>query len=139
MNTLLYQDWGEDPPRIELVSLPMPSAPYLPLTGGGCANMSLDSFINDLNKAVKSQAGRYFTRVWGYGRSNDEADIYTLQTWQTCTPEDGTYEAIILLYYAPINQYLTLKKHFGEEDAQRYLDKIAARNAVVTALAEALD
>ncbi|XZF62747.1 MAG: hypothetical protein ACSI46_28035 [Gloeotrichia echinulata DVL01] len=43
------------------------------------------------------------------------------------------------MYYAPINQYLTLKKHFGEEDAQRYLDKIAARNAAITALVEVWD
>jgi hypothetical protein len=43
------------------------------------------------------------------------------------------------LYYAQINQYLTLKKHFGEDDAQRYFDKIAARNAVVNALSEVLD
>ncbi|WP_017651080.1 hypothetical protein [Fortiea contorta] len=139
MNALLYQDWGENPPRIELVSLPMPSAPYLPLTGGGCANTSVNSFINDLNKAVKNQSERYFTRVWGYGRSDDEADIYTLQTWQICTPEDKTYEVVILLYYAPINQYLTLKKHFGEEDADRYLEEIKARNAAITALSEVWD
>jgi hypothetical protein len=38
--------------------------------------MSVETFIDDLNKAIKNQTGRYFARVWGYSRSNDEADIY---------------------------------------------------------------
>ncbi|WP_017654839.1 hypothetical protein [Fortiea contorta] len=139
MNRLLCEDWTDEPPNIKFISQTMPSSPCLSLNGSGHARMSLDNFIRDLNRDVEKQQGHYFVRVLGHGRSNDEADIYTLQTWQICLPEDGTYEAVILLYYAPINQYLTLKKHFGQEDAQKYLDKIAARNAVVNALAEVLD
>lgn len=72
--------------------------------------------------------------IWGHFESNDEADIYTLRTWQVCPPNDGTYEAIIVLYYAALNPYLTIKKHFGEDSAQEYLN----RNAAITAIADAL-
>lgn len=54
---------------------------------------------------------------------DDEADTYVLKTWQVCRPDDGVYEAVVILYYAALNPYLTLKKHMGEHWAQKYLDK----------------
>ncbi|HLP88716.1 MAG TPA: hypothetical protein VK184_09030 [Nostocaceae cyanobacterium] len=37
---------------------------------------------------------------------------------------------MIILYYAAMNPYLTIKKHFGEDDAQEYL----SRNAAIAAI-----
>lgn len=48
-------------------------------------------------------------------------------------------KAVIIKYYAPINHYLTLKKYFGEDSAQKYLDELAARNAAINAIADVLD
>ncbi|MGB3239247.1 MAG: hypothetical protein WBB29_13190 [Geitlerinemataceae cyanobacterium] len=35
-------------------------------------------------------------------------------------------EAIVVLYYFPINPYLTLRKHMGQDTAEEYLQEIAA-------------
>jgi hypothetical protein len=91
----------------------MPDAPYLPLTGGGTARMSLKAFLQELENDYQNQSGHFFEYVWESDR--DEADTYALETWEVCTPESGIYEAIVILYYSPINVYLTLKKHMGED------------------------
>ncbi|AFY36035.1 hypothetical protein [Calothrix sp. PCC 7507] len=139
MNPILYADWDENPIRIQAISHQMPSAPNLPLSGGCTTRMPLERFLKELERDLKNQTGKYYVRVRGCDDSEDEANIYTLKTWQVCRPDDGTYEAVVILYYAPINTYLTLKKHFGDEDAQAYLDQIAARSAAITALTDALD
>jgi hypothetical protein len=137
MNELIYKDWDEDPPSIITFSRPMASAPNLHLSGSGTARMSLESYVKDLERDTKNQTGDYFAYVMKGSR--EEADTYHLVTWQVCIPQDNTYEAVIIKYYAPINHYLTLKKYFGEDSAQEYLDEIRARDAVINALAEALD
>lgn len=96
--------------------------------------MSLDSYIRDLKSDFHRQCGEYFAYVWGCYESGDEADMYTLQTWQVCPPNDGTYEAVVVLYYAPANPYLTIRRHFGEDSAQEYL----SRNAAIVAIAEVI-
>jgi len=133
MNRLLYSAWDGEPPRVHAISYALPGTPHLTLTGGSITNMSLDKYLKDLEQDMRNQSGAYFAYVWGNYNSEDEADIYTLQTWQVCRPDDGTYEAIVLLYYAAMNPYLTIKKHFGEADAEEYL----ARNAAVSAIYDA--
>ncbi|HAG81229.1 MAG TPA: hypothetical protein DCL61_08660 [Cyanobacteria bacterium UBA12227] len=135
MNHLLYSDWEGDPPRILSISHPMPGTPYMPLTGGGTTKIPLERFLKDIERDLKSQIGDYYAYVWGHYESDDEADIYVLQTWQVCPPNDGTYEAVIILYYAALNPYLTIKKYFGEDSAQEYLNRNAAITAIVDALA----
>jgi hypothetical protein len=39
-------------------------------------------------------------------------------------PESGCYEAIVILYYSPLNPYLTIKKHMGKDLAEEYLQTI---------------
>ena len=136
MNRLHYTDWTE-PPRIITFSRPMPSAPNLYLSGSGMADMSPESYLKDLERDTKNQTGSYFAYVMKGNR--EEADTYYLVSWQVCIPQDNTYEAVIIKYYAPINHYLTLQKYFGEDSAQKYLDELAARNAAINALAEVLD
>jgi len=120
----VYSAWDGNPPTIQMIALPMPDAPYLPLTGGGTARMPLKAFLQELESDYKSQRGHFFEYVWESDR--DEADTYALETWEVCTPESGIYEAIVILYYSPINAYLTLKKHMGEDAAAEYLQSIPA-------------
>jgi len=134
MNRLIYTAWDGSPPRIQAISFPMPGSPYIPLTGGCTTRIPLDKFLQELERDLKKQTGHYYAYVWGYSESEDESDIYTLQTWQVCPPDDGTYESIVVLYYAPINPYLTIKKHFGDHSAQEYL----TRNAAISAISNAL-
>ncbi|WP_017654795.1 hypothetical protein [Fortiea contorta] len=135
MNLQLYSSWDGDPPRVQAISYPMPGTPYMPLTGGSITKIPLERFLKDLEQDLKNQTGDYYAYVWGKYESNDEADIYTLQTWQVCPPNDGIYEAIVILYYAALNPYLTLKKYFGDDSAQEYLD----RNSAIAAIADALN
>lgn len=120
----LYSAWDGNPPNIQLLSTPMPDAPYLPLTGGGTARMSLDALLGDLDRDMRQQTGRFFEYVWESDR--DEADTYSLQSWEVCRPDSGVFEAIVVLYYFPINPYLTLGKHMGQDAAEEYLKDIAA-------------
>lgn len=83
--------------------------------------MPLDRFIKDLQRDMKAQKGDYYAYV--KNSDGDEADTYVLKTWQVCRPDDGAYEAVVILYYAALNPYLTIKKHMGEHWAQKYLDK----------------
>jgi hypothetical protein len=139
MNQIVKDSWSGDPPRIKVIVQPLPSAPFVYLSGGGSADMSLDSYINDLKRDIRNQTGNYFAYVVkSNGGSREEADTFTLQTWEVYTSSDSCYEALVILYYAPINEYLCLKKHKGEAVAQEYLDKIQAREVAIAALAEAL-
>jgi hypothetical protein len=118
----VYSAWDGDPPNVQAISRPMPDAPYLPLTGGCTARMTLKNFLKDLDRDFEGKTGHYFEYVWE--SEKDEADTYALQDWQVCRPENGTFEALVILYYAPINPYLTLQKHFGQEAADEYLSEI---------------
>lgn len=118
-----YSAWDGDPPNVQAISQPMPDAPYLPLTGGSSACMPLESFLKDLERDCANQSGHYFEYVWE--SEQEEADTYALQDWQVFRPEHGTFEALVVLYYAPINPYLTLQKHFGQDAADEYLASIS--------------
>ncbi|HLP89354.1 MAG TPA: hypothetical protein VK184_12280 [Nostocaceae cyanobacterium] len=133
MNDLLYSAWEGNPPEVYYIAQPMPNSPNLNLTGGGTAIMSLEHYLLDLESDIKKQKGHYYAFVSGFYNSQDEADIYTLTTWQVCYPNDGTYEAVVILYYSALNPYLTIRKHYGEEASQEYL----ARNAAITAISNA--
>ncbi|HLO85993.1 MAG TPA: hypothetical protein VK203_13435 [Nostocaceae cyanobacterium] len=123
MNPTVYSAWGGDPPRIYAISKPLPNAPHLPLSGGAIANMSLDNFLSDLKRDMEKQKGKYYAYVMESDK--DEADTYILQTWEVYTSPESCYEALVILYYAPLNPYLTYKKHYGEHYAQEYLDELA--------------
>jgi hypothetical protein len=124
MKRTAYSAWDGDPPNIQYLTTPMPDAPYLPLTGTGAAQMTLESFLNDLEQDFERQKGHFFEYVWESDK--DEADTYALQSWEVFRPDGGTFEALVVLYYAPINTYLTLQKHFGQDVADEYLDSIPA-------------
>lgn len=117
-----YSAWDGNPPNIQAIAQPMPDAPYLPLTGGCSACTSLESFLSDLERDFANQSGCYFEYVWE--GEKEEADTYALQDWQVFRPEHGFFEAFVVLYYAPINPYLTLQKHFGQDAADEYLHSI---------------
>jgi hypothetical protein len=137
MNQTLKDSWDGEPPRIKAISQVLPNAPHLWLSGGGCADTSLSNFIENLERDIKNQTGRFFAYVMN--SDGDEADTFSLQTWEVYTSPDSCYEALVILYYAPINEYLCLKKYKGEDSAQRYLEKIKARDVIVAALAEVLN
>lgn len=132
MNPIVKNAWSGDPPRLYIIAEPMPNAPYVRLSGGGVADMSLDEYLSDLQKNSDNQSGKYFAYVKGGCR--EEADTFTLQTWDVYTSPTSCYEAFIHLYYAPVNEYLCLKKHLGEKWAQQYLDEIAKREMAVSAI-----
>jgi hypothetical protein len=119
MNQVIYSSWDCNPPNIVAISQCLPDAPRLPLSGGCTARMSLERFIKDLEQDLKKQKGQYYAYVMEADR--DEADTYTLKTWEIYTSPDSCYEALVILYYAPLNPYLTYKKHMGEHWAQEYL------------------
>ncbi|HEY9610552.1 hypothetical protein [Allocoleopsis sp.] len=124
MSEILKRAWGSNPPTIFSISQPMPDSPELPLTGGGTARMPLHRYLEDLQRDLKRQVGKYYAYVWEFYESGDEADIYTLQTWQVCTPNDNVHEAVVILYYAALNPYLTIKKHMGDDLAQEYKEQL---------------
>ena len=126
MNSKLYFAWDGKVPNLQIICVPMPNTPNLPLTGTSFIRKPLDDFIEELNCNLKEQMDLYYSYVLDHYQSDEEADIYTLQTWQVCTSNDGTYEGIVLLYYAAINPYLTIKKHMGADLAEEYLQRIPA-------------
>ncbi|WP_017654702.1 hypothetical protein [Fortiea contorta] len=117
-----YSAWDGNPPNIQYFTAPMPDAPYLPLTGCGTARTQLKSFLNSIERDFEQQTGHYFEYVWESDK--DDADTYALQSWEVFRPENGSFEALVVLYYAPINPYLTLQKHFGQDAADEYLESI---------------
>lgn len=50
----------------------------------------------------------------------DDADTYTLTCWEVLSGS-SCYEAVVLLYYQPINAYATVLKYFPDlaEDYRR--------------------
>jgi len=139
VNEIIKNSWSGDPPRIKVMVQPLPNAPYLFLSGGGNADMSLDSYINDLKRDIRNQTGKYFAYVMkSWGGDKEEADTFVLQTWEVYTSPDSCYEALVILYYAPMDEYLTLKKHKGEEAAQEYLNMIKSREIAISALSSVL-
>ncbi len=136
MNPIVRDSWKGDPPRLYIIAEPLPDAPHVRLSGGGVADMSLDEYLNTLQKNFDNQSGKYFAYVKGGCR--EEADTFTLQTWDVYTSPTSCYEALIHLYYAPVNEYLCLKKHLGEKWAQKYLDEVEKREAAINAISAAL-
>lgn len=101
--------WEGRVPNIQAIAQSYPGSPHLPLTGGCTTRTTLDKFLKELEKA---EAGRHYREyIWGYHGSDDEADIYELTCWDVCRPDHGFYEAMVILYYSPINTLATLKKH----------------------------
>lgn len=134
MNSKIYFAWKGRVPPIQVICCPMPDTPELPLTGGGISKKPLETFLKDLEKDFQQEKGRYFAYVLDYYKSGDEADTYILETWQVCTPNDGTYEAIVILYYAALNPYQAIRKHMSKELADEYLGKSMALAAILEAL-----
>ncbi|MCZ2206430.1 hypothetical protein [Cylindrospermopsis raciborskii] len=119
----LLAAWEGDPPRIEVLAYPFPSAPHLPLSGGGCTNMSLEKFLAQLETDKKHQTGYYFAYVMN--GCKEEADTYFLEGWEMYTSSQSCYEALVILYYSAVNPYATLLKYMGEEMASDYLQSTA--------------
>lgn len=135
MNPIVRDAWSSGPPRLYIIAEPMPNAPFVRLSGQGTANMSVENYLEDLKRDISNQSGKYLAYV--KGGCKEEADTFTLQTWDVYTSPTSCYEALIHLYYAPINEYLCLKKHFGDDWAQKYLDKIAKQEAAIKAISKA--
>ncbi|MEM6256634.1 MAG: hypothetical protein AAF821_27315 [Cyanobacteria bacterium P01_D01_bin.156] len=125
--------WEGCPPRIEYLAQPFPGAPHLPLTGSGSTDMPLDKFLGKLEQSLTSRSAargnRYHQYVWGHHGSDDEADIYELTCWEVCRPDSGVYEAVVILYYSPMNTLATLSKHMPE-----FVDEYLAEQAQKEAL-----
>lgn len=71
---------------------------------------------------IEKQKGHYYAYV--KNSEGEEADTYILQTWDVYKGDNSCYEVLLTLYYAPLNPYLTYKKHMGENWAQEYLDEL---------------
>jgi len=136
MNPILKSAWDGEPPRLYIIAKPMPDAPHVWIAGGGMANMSLHEYLSDLQKDFDNQTGEYFAYVMG--GCKEEADTFTLQTWDVYTSPTSCYEAMIILYYSPVNEYLCLKKHLGDKWAQKHLDEIEKRESAINAISVAL-
>jgi len=127
----LLAAWEGDPPRIEIISYPFPSAPHLPLSGGGCTSISLDKLLAQLESDRQHETGHYFAYV--INGCKEEADTYFLEGWEIYSSSQSCYEALVILYYSPINPYATLRKYMGEEMANEYLrDTADLLNTLVT-------
>jgi len=114
--------------------MPMPDAPELNLSGNGVARMSEEAFIRDLERDMKRHSGHYYAYV--IGGIKEEADTYYLEGWVIYTSPDCVHEVTVFLYYSALNPYLTLKKYFGEAEAEEYLARNAAMSAIADAFAE---
>ncbi len=127
--------WEGSPPTVKFISQPMPGTPYLELSGQGFAiSTPLKQVIKELENDLRCQRGRYYAYVMGGCR--DEADTYLLDGWEVVWGEDTVYEGIVILYYSALNPYLTIKKHFGEAEAEEYLARNAAMSVIADAFAE---
>jgi hypothetical protein len=123
-SSLLRNAWSESPPQLLFYCQPMPNTPDLHLKGSGFADMELDIFLIRLEKDFQNQAGDFYTYVFEAEPNEqgiyDEADTYTLQTWQVFRPDHGPHEALVILYYAAINPYLTIARYMSPELAAEY-------------------
>jgi hypothetical protein len=126
--------WKGSPPRINFITQAMPGTPDLTLSGSGCASTTkIETFVKDLERDIRFQSGRYYAYVMG--GCKEEADTYFLEGWDILTGDNSVYEYTVILYYSAINPYLAIKKHMGEDMAQRHLAKKAAHKAIADALA----
>jgi hypothetical protein len=80
--------------------------------------------LKHLERDFECQTGHYFEYVWE--SEKQDADTYALQSWEVFRSDNKTFEALVVLHYMPINPYLTLQKHFGQEAADEYLRSIPA-------------
>lgn len=124
--------WEGNVPNIHAIAQPYPGAPHMPLTGGCSASTTLDKFLRDLERGEGSSHYREY--IWGYHGSEDEADIYELTCWDVCRPDNGLYEAVVILYYSPINHLATLKKHMPE-----FVDEYLEEQAQIEALEQLVE
>ncbi len=114
------QAWEGDPPQVELHCCVMPDTPFHHLTGGGTARQSVGATIELLRRDAANQTGRYYEYVWGFHPEDsssfeEQADTYVLQDWVVCDPRSGPYEAIVILYYSPLNQAAMEARHFPDD------------------------
>jgi hypothetical protein len=127
--------WGGEPPKIRFISQALPNATCLPLSRSGCSNASLGDFLESLKRDRDRQSGKFFAYVKSKsGGCQEEADTYSLKSWEVYTSPESCYEALVILYYAPINEYLTIKKHLGEDWAQNYLNQLEKRQQAIASL-----
>lgn len=96
----------------------LPDAPSLPLSGSGFADVSIEEFISTLDRDRKSQSKHGLAQVMN--SDGDDADTYTLVCWEILSGS-SCYEAVVLLYYQPVNTYATILKYFPDlaEDYRR--------------------
>jgi hypothetical protein len=132
----MIEAWNGNPPRIKFITQAMPGTPNLRLSGSGCTcdnGTKIENFIKDLERDLHSQSGRYYAYVMG--GCQEEADTYFLEGWEVWTSDHSAYEYMVILYYSAMNPYLAIKKHMGEDMAERHLAKKAAQKAIADALA----
>lgn len=104
----LIEAWGNDPPRILYLAHPFPDTPDLPLSGSGTADMSVETFLADLQRDYDLQQGHYFAYVMNSDK--EEADTYTLSEWEV-VGSTKCHEAVIILYYSAVVPYQTVLKY----------------------------
>jgi hypothetical protein len=124
MRASLYEAWDCEPPQLLVLCYSMPNTPLLHLQGDACPDLPLEIYLKDLERDFEQKTGDFYTYVFGakpneYG-IYDEADTYTLSTWQVLRPDDGPHEAVIILYYSAINPYLTIARYMSPELAAEY-------------------
>ncbi|MEM8806331.1 MAG: hypothetical protein AAGF01_09930 [Cyanobacteria bacterium P01_G01_bin.38] len=76
--------------------------------------MALNDFLKELETDFAYQQRYYREYVLGYHSSSDRADHYSLESWDIYEPRHSTHEALVVLYYSPVNHLDTLKKHMPE-------------------------
>lgn len=96
----------------------MPGTPYVRLLGCGIANMSLESFVKNLETDKRTGNGHGHT--FPVKGKDCEEDTYVLEGWEIYTSPDSCYEALVILYYSALYPYQVIKKYMGEEMAQEY-------------------
>lgn len=104
----IKEGWNNNIPPILMITQETPGAISLPLSGSGTSRAPLHRFLMYLEDDIAKKKGKYFAYVDDGCR--EEADTYTLDGWQVLYPDDGTYEAIVILYYSPMNERATLAK-----------------------------
>lgn len=103
--------WTDGIPNIKFLTEPMPNAVYLLLTGSGVASdMPIERFETDLLRDYQEKLGHYHAYVDGHYGSEDEADIYEMVGWEVLTGSKCANHTV-LIYYRPVNELATVKKH----------------------------
>ncbi|MEM9804659.1 MAG: hypothetical protein AAF959_05220 [Cyanobacteria bacterium P01_D01_bin.56] len=110
----LTSTWSDDVPTIQFLSMVMPGAVYLSLNGSGVASdMPIERFEVDLLRDYQEKLGHYHAYVDGFHDSEDEADIYEMVGWEVLTGSKCANHTV-LIYYQPVNEVATIKKHMPE-------------------------